>query len=324
MIGCDDEDALKMCFREEVRTFADAMTQEAGAVADRLLPDEPMSCHSTFRVGGKADLLFSAASSEELVLAMTLVRRMKIPVTVLGNGSNILVSDKGIRGVVIVLGKYLSGIAAEGDGRIAAQAGSLLSAVSRFAASLDLTGLEFAAGIPGTTGGAVYMNAGAYEGCMADVVTRSEGYDIPTGTLFTLPDGNAHAFGYRRSFFSTGDAIVLRTWFQLTHGDRDEIDARMAEFARRRKGSQPLELPSAGSTFKRPEGHFAGRLIEDAGLKGCRIGGACVSMKHAGFIVNDQNATAADVRALIEHVQRSVYERHGVMLEPEVRILGEW
>ena len=313
-----------VCFRKEIRAVIDAMTQEVAASADRLFPDEPMSCHSTFRVGGNADLLLSAASPEELVLAMKLAGGMNLPVTVLGNGSNILVSDKGIRGLVIVLGKDLAGITSEGDGRIVAQAGSLLSAVSRFAASLGLTGLEFAAGIPGTTGGAVYMNAGAYEGCMADVVVRSEGYDIPTGSVFTLPDVHAHAFGYRRSFFSPGSAIVLRTWMQLRPGDRDEIDARMAEFARRRKGSQPLELPSAGSTFKRPEGHFAGRLIEDTGLKGCRVGGACVSTKHAGFIVNDQNATAADVRALIELVRSRVYEKHGVMLEPEVRILGEW
>ncbi|MHB8961823.1 MAG: UDP-N-acetylmuramate dehydrogenase [Saccharofermentanales bacterium] len=311
-------------YSERIRKFADAIISEFPASAPRILPAEPMSAHSTFRVGGVADLVFSAASASELVFAHQLADESGLPVTVLGNGSNILVSDKGIRGVVILLGMDMAQMTSEGGGLITAQAGALLSAVSRFAASQGLTGMEFAGGIPGTTGGAVYMNAGAYDGCMSNIVVRSEGYDIGAGKIFTLPDTASHEFGYRRSFFAQGQAIVLKTWIQLHPGIRADIDCKMAEFARRRKHSQPLELPSAGSTFKRPEGHFAGKLIEDAGLKGCRIGGACVSTKHAGFIVNDNSATAADVFALIRHVQRCVYDKDGVMLEPEVRILGEW
>lgn len=311
-------------YRDGIMEFTDAMIREFVPAAHRLLQDEPMSAHSTFKVGGNADLVFSAASAEELVYALRLADRIGLPVTVLGNGSNILVSDKGIRGVVVLLGKDLADITSEGGGLITAQAGALLSSVSRFAAAQGLTGMEFAGGIPGTAGGAVYMNAGAYDGCMADIVIRSEGYRIQTGEIFTLPDTAAHQFGYRRSFFTVEQAIVLKTWILLRQGAKEDIDCKMAEFARRRRHSQPLELPSAGSTFKRPEGHFAGRLIEEAGLKGCRIGGACVSTKHAGFIVNDSGATASEVLALIDHVRRCVYDKDGIMLEPEVRILGEW
>ncbi|MHB1455091.1 MAG: UDP-N-acetylmuramate dehydrogenase [Saccharofermentanales bacterium] len=311
-------------YRDSIREFADAVIGTFGDAAHRLLPDEPMSAHSTFKVGGNADIAFSAASSDELAFALKLAAAMELPVTVLGNGSNILVSDRGIRGVVILLGRDMAEITCGSGGMVTAQAGALLSSVSRFAASQSLTGMEFAGGIPGTIGGAVYMNAGAYDGCMGDIVIRSEGYRIQTGEIFTLPDLASHQFGYRRSFFNMEQAIVLKTWLQLRQGTREEIDCKMTEFAKRRRNSQPLEQPSAGSTFKRPEGHFAGRLIEDAGLKGCRIGGACVSTKHAGFIVNDSGATASEVLALIDHVRRCVYDKDGVMLEPEVRILGEW
>ena len=298
------------------RSFPDAKA--------RIRIDEPMSGHSTFKVGGKADYLLSVASGEELAAAIKIASEAGIPITVLGNGSNILVSDKGIRGLVLVIGKDMASVSVEDDNILKAEAGALLSVVSKYAASYDLAGMEFASGIPGTVGGAVYMNAGAYGGCMEDIVIGSVGLDADKLEVFELKDTGSHKFGYRKSFFAGENAFVLSVKMRLEIGDPDEIKAKMDEFTARRRSSQPLELPSAGSTFKRPEGFYAGRLIEDSGLKGYRVGGACVSQKHAGFIVNDKGATATDILALIDHVKDTVYGRTGVMLEPEVRILGEW
>ncbi len=315
-----------MISRDEVRIneFCKRFCAVHPLAADRFSVDEPMDIHSTFKVGGKADYFFSAASGDELAGAVRSAREAGLPVTVLGNCSNILVSDKGIRGLVVVVSKHMSGMTLENDHTIDAQAGVLLSAVSKFAASNSLTGLEFASGIPGTLGGAVYMNAGAYGGCMADIVVSSRGLDTQTLEIFELEDARSHIFGYRKSFYSSNNAVVISARLKLAAGDQDSIAAAMNDFACRRRGSQPLDLPSAGSTFKRPDGHYAGRLIEEAGLKGFRIGGACVSTKHAGFIVNDRGAVSSDILKLIEHVQDTVYNSSGIRLEPEVRILGEW
>jgi len=291
---------------------------------DRLKENLLMSEYSTFRVGGKADLAFFPSSIEELTYAINISKEMNLNFTVLGNGSNILVSDKGIRGLTVIVGRDFSGIRIESDTVLSVDSGAMLSTVSKFAASINLTGMEFAAGIPGTIGGAIYMNAGAYDGCMADIVLRTKGYNPETGEIFTLEGSCNHNFAYRKSFYIDSKSIVLNIWLELKIGDPIEINNKMKDLSSRRTKSQPLDLPSAGSTFKRPPGYYAGKLIEDSGLKGCRIGGAVVCEKHAGFIVNDKDATADDVQKLILHVQREVEKRFGVILEPEVRIVGEW
>jgi len=290
----------------------------------RLLLNESMSSHSSFRVGGSADLVFLPSSMEEAILAIQISKNMGIPFTILGNGSNILVSDKGIRGLTIIFGQEFAKIDSQDNSVLVVDCGALLSKVAKFASKKSLAGMEFAAGIPGSIGGAVYMNAGAYDGCMANIVVKTQGYDPNTKDLFLLETSQEHQFAYRESFFEKTNSIVLRTWLQLKEGNMQEINEKMDEFACKRKNSQPLDVPSAGSTFKRPLGCFAGKLIEDAGLKGCRIGGACVSLKHAGFIVNDGNATARDVLDLINKVQECVYKEHGVKIDPEIRMIGEW
>lgn len=311
-------------FRQQVQACADKITEIFSEAAARLRMDEPMAAHSSFRVGGPADLVFYPVSPEEIVLAIRTAKSLELPYTILGNGSNILVSDKGIRGLTIILGDSYASIREEAGGLLAVDAGALLSTVAKFAAKEGLTGMEFAAGIPGSIGGAVYMNAGAYDGCMADIVRATEGYDPETDDVFMLDTVQAHRFGYRHSCYEQNGSIVLRIWLGLKRGDIKEIEAKMADFAARRRQSQPLEFPSAGSTFKRPTGYFAGRLIEEAGLKGKRIGGACVSTKHAGFIINDCKASAKDILDLIHDVQECVYKESGVAIDPEIRILGEW
>ncbi len=294
------------------------------ASKNRILQDEPMSEHSSFQVGGIADLAYLPSSSQELLFAVKCANESQVPVTILGNGSNVLVSDKGIRGLVIILGRDYSHCSLEAENIIIAESGALLASVAKFAAKKNLTGIEFAAGIPGSIGGAVYMNAGAYDGCMADIVSKSEAFDPSTGKVFIIENVQDHKFGYRQSVYEENKYIVLRTWITLEKGDLADIEKKMAEFSVKRKASQPLEFPSAGSTFKRPTGYYAGKLIEDAGLKGCRVGGACVSMKHAGFIINDNNATAKDIRDLIDVVTACVFDKYGVKIDTEVRILGEW
>jgi len=300
--------------------IADKFPNASGRIKSNL----PMSEYSTFKVGGKADLSFFPSTIEELVYALDVSKEMQVDYTVLGNGSNILVSDKGIRGLTVIVGKDFSGIRLESSNVISADAGAMLSGVSKFAASKSLTGMEFAAGIPGTIGGAIYMNAGAYDGCMADIVLRTKGYNPGTGEIFTIEGSLSHNFAYRKSFYIDSKSIVLNIWLELKTGDPIEINKKMNDFSSRRINSQPLDLPSAGSTFKRPPGYFAGKLIEDSGLKGYRIGGAVVCEKHAGFIVNDKNATADDVYKLILHVQNEVKKNFNVELETEVRVLGEW
>lgn len=290
----------------------------------RLLIDEPMSSYSSFKVGGKADIVFMIESEEELVFAIKCAKNEGIPLYVLGNASNLLISDSGLRGLVILIGKDFSHIQKIGDTMLLVEAGALLSNVSKFAAKENLTGMEFAAGIPGSIGGAIFMNAGAYDGCMADIIVKTQCYDQKNDEIILFDGVNSHEFGYRESIFEKKDLIVIRTWISLSIGNTVDIYEKMALFSAKRKTSQPLEFPSAGSTFKRPLGYFAGKLIEDAGLKGMRVGGACVSTKHAGFIVNDNMATAKDIKDLIEQVQKCVYEKHNVKIDTEVKILGDW
>lgn len=293
-----------------------------GALTDEvaLYPDEPMSRHTSFRIGGSADLLVSPKSERALCGAAQAARAAGLPLTVIGNGSNILVRDEGIRGVVLCIGGDYAGIQIEGT-RLTAQTGALLSVLANEAQRAGLSGLEFAGGIPGSLGGALFMNAGAYDGQMADVVLSSRYYDVGSGRIRTLT-GREHAFSYRASTYKSHPGwIALSAELQLREGDPAAIRAKMDDFAARRRDKQPLQYPSAGSTFKRPAGYFAGKLIQDAGLMGYTVGGAQVSEKHAGFVINRGGATCADVLALMAHVQDEVKRQFGVQLEAEVRVL---
>ncbi len=285
---------------------------------DRARTDEPMSAHCTFRTGGNAAVFAEPSSEEELARLVSALMEMGAPYFVVGRGSNLLIPDEGYDGVIIGIGKRMSDIRTNGN-RIYAAAGASLAAVAAEALSHSLSGMEFASGIPGTVGGAVYMNAGAYGGEMKDITVSSR-YVAPDGGIKEI-SGAQHDFGYRHSVFCERGGIVTSSVFELTGGDFDEIKAHMAELNARRREKQPLEYPSAGSTFKRPEGYFAGKLIQDSHLAGFSIGGAAVSDKHCGFVINKGGATSADIMAVIEHVQKTVFEKFGVMLEPEVKIL---
>lgn len=288
---------------------------------NRFRLDEPMKLHTTFKIGGPADCLIFPASMEETEKVLALVNEYKLPLTILGNGSNVLVQDKGIRGVVVKFARPMAKICHEGT-RIIAGAGALLKDVSEAAAQNGLTGLEFACGIPGSIGGAIFMNAGAYDGEMKNVADTVRTVDR-TGKIHTYSRDELD-LGYRHSRFQDNGEAIVEVELQLEPGDSEAIRAKMADFTERRESKQPLEMPSAGSTFKRPKGYFAGTLIQETGLKGLQVGGAQVSTKHAGFVVNATgDATAADVRGLIHEVQQRVYAKHGVMLHPEVRIIGE-
>ena len=284
-----------------------------------IIKNEPMRNHTSFKIGGVADEFCSVKSVDEIIELIEYAKNKQIPYLVVGNGSNILVSDKGIRGLVIRISNDFSDFEIAGD-VIKAKSGALLSTLSKAALSESLSGMEFASGIPGSLGGAICMNAGAYGGQMSDVV-KSVTY-LENGEVRKLDKD--FGFGYRKSIFADLGVIVLEAELQLKKGEFDEIKAKMDDFKDRRNEKQPLNLPSAGSVFKRPEGYFAGKLIEDAGLKGFRIGGALVSEKHAGFIVNTGNATCSDVVALIKHIQKTVKEKFGVELETEVKIEGEF
>ena len=293
----------------------------------RLLEKEPMAKHITFRVGGPADWYAYIETVEMLRNVIALCRQYGIPYYIIGNGSNVLVSDDGIRGVVLRLsGEFdeitLNESVPEGICRITAGAGTMLSRLSMAAGKKGFTGLEFAGGIPGTIGGAVLMNAGAYGGEIKDTIWAVDVLE-QDGTIVRLTKEELE-LSYRHSRLMETGGIVLKAYFTLKIRPKIEIFAAMESYKKARQEKQPLELPSAGSTFKRPAGYFAGKLIQDAGLKGCKIGGAQVSEKHAGFVVNAKNATAADVRAVIEHVKKTVKEQFGVELEPEVRFLGEF
>lgn len=284
-----------------------------------LLEAEPMARHTTFRIGGPADLLAQPSSEEELLLAMKLAEEQDVPVTVVGNGSNLLVRDGGIRGLVLLLGERFSGVSVEGE-EIFAQAGATLAKLSAVAQRAGLAGLEFASGIPGTLGGGVAMNAGAYGGQLSDALVSASVLEDGAVRDFSREDMQ---MGYRTTRILKRGGIVLSARFRLTPDAPDAIGMRMRELNARRREKQPLELPSAGSTFKRPEGYFAGALIEGAGLKGVQLGGAMVSVKHAGFVVNVGGATARDVLELIVHIRKTVRAKYGVELETEIRVLGE-
>ena len=277
-----------------------------------------MRQYTTLRLGGPADWLVFPRSGEEITEIFAEAREAGLPVTVIGHGSNLLVMDGGIRGVVIRVEKNMRAIRVEGT-RIVAQAGAMLGTVAVAAAEAGLTGLEFASGIPGTVGGGVTMNAGAYGGEMAQVVTRVNGV-YPNGTRVSLA-AEEMRFGYRTSLIQGTDLVVTEVTFDLQEGDPAEIRAKMSELNAKRAEKQPLDVPSAGSTFKRPEGYFASALIDQCGLKGYSIGDAMVSMKHAGFLVNT-GSSSADFKALMDKVQSIVEERAGVYLEPEIRIIG--
>ncbi len=281
---------------------------------------EPMKEHTTFRVGGPADLFIQPKDAAELKDAIEILRKYDVPVMVIGNGSNLLVRDKGIRGAVIQIYNRMSGVEVDGD-IVEAKGGTLLSAVAAKAAEESLTGLEFASGIPGSIGGAVVMNAGAYGGEMKDVLVS---VDMLTKELEmkTIPAEELD-LGYRHSIVPEAGYIVLGAKMKLTKGEDAAIRGRMAELAEQRREKQPLQYPSAGSTFKRPTGYFAGKLVQDAGLKGKTIGGAQVSEKHSGFLINIGGATAQDILDLIAFCQKEVKKQFGVTLETEVKIVGE-
>ena len=292
----------------------------AGCTQRPLLVAEPMTKHTSFHIGGPADLMAQPQSEEELRTLLVKAAEAAVPVTLVGNGSNLLVRDKGIRGLVIKLGNMLRDI--EIDGKVLTfGSGVSLAMASKKAAELGLSGLEFAVGIPGSIGGAVYMNAGAYDGEMAKVVKSVRVMDA-AGNVSELA-AESLDFGYRHSALQGSGKIVTSVTVELTAGDKQSIADKMADFSNRRITKQPLELPSAGSMFKRPPGYFAGTLIDQTGLKGYTVGGAQVSTKHAGFVVNIGGATAADVLQLISDVQTKVFAAHGVHLEPEVLVLGE-
>ena len=279
----------------------------------------PLARHSSFRIGGAADVALFPKSSDELCKTLSFLREQEIPVLVIGNGSNVVFSDAGYRGAVVFTGKCRN-IKIEND-LVFADAGVLLSTLSSAARDESLSGLEFAFGIPGTLGGAIYMNAGAYGGSMSDLCIGSQYYDLKTG-IVGESIGDEQCFDYRKSIYQHHpERIILSATLQLKKGNRKTISEEMRTYWDKRRTTQPLELPNAGSTFKRPEGHFAGKLIEDCGLKGFTVGGAQVSQKHAGFIVNIGGATCEDVKRLIEQIQATVLQQTGVKLECEIQFL---
>ena len=285
----------------------------------RIYKDEPMRKHTTFRIGGNADYFVVPKTEEEIRIVICLCKEERMPYYILGNGSNLLVSDKGYRGVIIEICKKMNEICVEGN-FLKVQAGALLSKVGSAALDAGLAGFEFASGIPGTMGGAVFMNAGAYGGEMKDILTEVTVLD-ENNEVRVLKKEELE-LGYRTSIVAKKGYVVLSAKVELKKGNQMEIRERMNELKVQRTTKQPLEYPSAGSTFKRPEGYFAGKLIADAGLRGFQVGGAQVSEKHCGFVVNKDQATAADVMNLMNQVSDKVYEMSGVRLEPEVKRLG--
>ena len=306
-----------------MRGFGEAVYEyiRANVPEEDILTEEPMSRHTTFRIGGEAACFIRISSEEQLRKLIPYFENVGVEYFVLGKGSNLLVGDKGYPGVILQISDACQQIEAE-ENRLQVQAGAALSKVALFAMERGLEGLEFAAGIPGTVGGGVVMNAGAYDGEMKQVV-ESVRVLSSEGEILTL-DNDTMEFGYRTSIIRNRNFTVLSVTFRLREGNREEIRARIEDFQKRRMEKQPLNYPSAGSTFKRPEGYFAGKLIMDAGLRGFQIGDARVSDKHCGFVVNVGKATARDVTDVIEEVQERVRERFGVSLEREVIYLGEF
>lgn len=299
--------------------YADEFVKQGGA--DAVLCNEPLSRHTTFRIGGPADYFLEPKSAQQAAGFISVCVRRGIPYFIMGNGSNVLASDEGYRGAVIHIGNGLSNISIRGN-EIHAEAGARLGQIAMAAERASLRGFEFAAGIPGTLGGACIMNAGAYGGEMKQVLVQVTSLR-EDGGMRTRP-AEELALGYRTSCFMKEKSLVLSADIRLAHGDAEEIREMIQNLAERRRAKQPLELPSAGSTFKRPEGYYAGKLIMEAGLRGYSVGGAQVSEKHCGFIVNRGGATAEDVRGLIAEVRRRVRENTGVVLVPEVRFLGSF
>lgn len=285
----------------------------------RILSEEPMSAHTSFHIGGPAELMAFPKTTEELAALVKLSNEADIKPIIIGAGTNVLAPDQGVRGVVICTKDGFADVRQVSDTEIWAEGGATLKKAAIVARELSLSGLEFAHGIPGTVGGGVYMNAGAYGGELKQVVKQTTVL-YSDGRIETV-SGEAQAFSYRHSAFMEQDCIILGALFCLQKGDREQIGARMQELSDKRRASQPLELPSAGSTFKRPKGGYAAALIEEAGLKGFSVGGAAVSEKHAGFVVNKGGATAQDVLKLMEEVKKCVYKTSGILLEPEIRIL---
>lgn len=287
---------------------------------DRVFLNESMSKHTTFKIGGTADIYVSIKDCKEAENVIRLLSMNEVPHFIIGNGSNLLVSDDGYRGVIVEIGKDFSDITVEGD-EITASAGALLIRIASEAYKNSLTGFEFASGIPGTLGGGVFMNAGAYGGELKDVITEVTLLDLTNGKTI-IKSCDEMDFSYRHSIVKEQKLMVLSAKIKLSMGSKEEIKNRMDELKQQRNTKQPLEFPSAGSTFKRPEGYFAGKLIQDAGLKGYTVGGAQVSEKHSGFVINKGNATAEDVITLIKDVRDIVNDKFGVVLEPEVCMLS--
>lgn len=285
-----------------------------------VLTDEPMYGHTSFKVGGLADILVFPQTLSQIIQVTEYCKRKKIPYIMMGNGTNLIVTDKGIRGVVIKLGNTFNRFSVTRN-TIEAQAGILLSKLSSIALENGLSGMEFASGIPGTLGGAVVMNAGAYGSEMRDILISTKYLDA-SGNINTLYN-EQHGFGYRKSIFQKNKGIVIKSLIKLEKGNKEQIRETVNKLRKRRNLKQPVELPSAGSVFKRPEGYYAGKLIEDCGLRGCREGGAQVSDKHCGFIVNTGSAKAQDIITLIKHIQEKVNSQFGVVLKTEIRIVGE-
>lgn len=288
---------------------------------ENVFTKEPMSRHTTFRAGGPADFFVTPEKEGQVRKTLFLLKEARVPCYIMGNGSNLLVGDGGYRGVILQICKKMNRIRIQ-DTVIQAQAGALLSKIAAEAQAKGLTGFEFASGIPGSLGGAVMMNAGAYGGEMKQVLTQAQVLNASGEIEDVLAE--EMELGYRSSVFSRNGGVILSASIQLEPGDPTAIQSRMEELKFLRTSKQPLEYPSAGSTFKRPEGYFAGKLIQDAGLRGFQVGGAQVSEKHCGFVINKDQATAMDIRSLMEQVSEKVYAQFGVRLEPEVKLIGEF
>lgn len=293
----------------------------AKSLGAEVIENAPMSKYTSFKTGGNADLLIIPASIDSLQEIIKKCKELNIKPFVMGNGSNLLVTDNGYKGVIIKIGSNLSSMKLLDENTIECETGTMMKALCNFALDNSLTGLEFAFGIPGNLGGAVYMNAGAYGGEMKDVLYSCTHIDSD-GNIGTLTKDQLN-LGYRRSAYTDNVYTIISATLKLQKGDKIAIKEAMNDKLRRRKEKQPLEFPSAGSTFKRPEGYFAGALIEDCNLKGYSIGGAQVSEKHAGFVINRGGATSTDILNLIKYIQNTVFDKHGVKLETEVKIIGE-
>ncbi len=300
------------------KKFIDTLKERINS--EDILLDVPMKNHTSFKIGGNADIFIEPSSVEEIIEIIKLSNKYNVPYYIIGNGSNLLISDKGIRGVVLKTFNCLNNVEVF-QNIIESQSGALLSKTANLALNNGLKGLEFASGIPGTLGGAIVMNAGAYSGEMKDVIIETK-YIDEDGEICKVV-GDQHQFGYRTSIFQGTKKFIISSKFQLEYGDPVDIKAKMQELNQRRRDKQPLEFPSAGSVFRRPEGYYAGKLIEDSDLKGYKLGGATVSTKHCGFIVNTGEATAQDVLDLIEHIQKTVKQKFDVELKTEVKMIGE-